>query len=332
MSKKEQIGIGRRDFFMVPPNMIEIQEGFNARKDLGREDGSFDELKNSIREIGVQVPLMVSKKGWKKNDPESKLKLIAGERRLTAVLELIKEGCQIERIPCMPVGREYSQIDEVLLMVTENAQKPLLAHEEGEAYKRLVRYGLTEAEISKKVGKSITHIKNRIAIVGNPTIVESLKNGDISVSEASMITRIEDKDGQDEAVKEIAQVRKDTKSNGKKRVSSKKKKEIVESKRKKNGKSKKEESKPVSQKKDSNPAPKTDDEQDSKPLIKKSSINRKQLLAKREELIEKFDDLNPSHEEEIAFLRGQITCIDWFLGDDKELKQFSLKMCDENLI
>ena len=306
-TKQTEVKVKRKDLFMVPPHQIVIEEGFNARKDLGRKDGSFQALKDSIASIGIQVPLMVSKKSGKKNDPSSVFSLIAGERRLTAVRELIQDGIKITRIPCIPVGKEYSETDKILLMVTENNQKPLLPDEEGEAYKRLVRYGMTEAEIAKKVGKSVTHVKNRIAMINNPVIVEAYKNGDISVSEASSIAKIDGKEGQDEAVEEISELRKEVKKKGKKRVPAAKKKEIVDSKKKKVI--------PI----EVVPEPETT-------KFKKSqfSIERKDALILRDNLIERFEDLDPSFKEELAFLRGQITLLDYLLGDDEKLRTYSL--------
>jgi len=61
-TKQTEVKVKRKDLFMVPPHQIVIEEGFNARKDLGRKDGSFQALKDSIASIGIQVPLMVSKK------------------------------------------------------------------------------------------------------------------------------------------------------------------------------------------------------------------------------------------------------------------------------
>src|SRR4051812_22123141 len=51
---------GSRDMFAIPPSMICVEEGHNPRNySLPENRAHLDELKRSIAQIGVQMPLLV---------------------------------------------------------------------------------------------------------------------------------------------------------------------------------------------------------------------------------------------------------------------------------
>ncbi len=178
--------VGRTDFYRIDPTQIKVVDGWNPR-------GSFDaikleELKDSIKENGVLVPLRV------KINNEGEIILIDGERRLRAVLMAIREGAEIVSVPAIVERKTMNEIDALVLALTANTGEPLTMVEEAHAIKKLTNYGLKVDEIAKKLGKSIPTILNRIQLLdASPEIIDSMENGEISFTDVKKI--VKDSDG-----------------------------------------------------------------------------------------------------------------------------------------
>ena len=97
-----------RDQLMIDPRIILIDDGENPRNyDLPENHAHLDELKRSIREMGVLIPLLV------RYDAARKAAVVVdGECRLRAVLELITEGEDIDTVPTIqvPGGNESDRL------------------------------------------------------------------------------------------------------------------------------------------------------------------------------------------------------------------------------
>lgn len=121
------------------------------------EEKELLELCDSIREFGVIQPIIV------KRDQKGLYIIIAGERRLKAAAM-----AGLKKIPA--IVREADDKDSALLALVENVQRENLSYiEEAAAYKRLMEdYGLTQTEISKRVGKQQSTISNKIRILALP--------------------------------------------------------------------------------------------------------------------------------------------------------------------
>jgi ParB family chromosome partitioning protein len=121
------------------------------------EDKELMELCDSIREFGIIQPIIV------KRDNKGLYIIIAGERRLRAAAL-----AGLKKIPA--IIREADEKDSALLALVENVQRENLNYiEEAAAYKRLMEeYGLTQSEISKRVGKQQSTISNKIRILALP--------------------------------------------------------------------------------------------------------------------------------------------------------------------
>jgi ParB family chromosome partitioning protein len=115
------------------------------------------ELVESIRERGIIQPLIVRKVG-------DKYELIAGERRWRAAREL--------------------QLTEAPAIVRTASDR-----EEAGAYERLHRdFGLTQEEISKRVGKSRASVANAMRLLDlDPGAQALLKQGRLSVGHAKVL-------------------------------------------------------------------------------------------------------------------------------------------------
>lgn len=164
----------RTDLLWVAPDNLTVQDGFNVRYDYG----DIDELAQSIIENGVKVPV----RGVKDRGTDSYI-LTDGHRRFRAVQRAIELGHTDILVPLIPDERGISEEKRVLGMVIYNEGKSLTLLEESMVYDRLLSYGMSQAEISRKVGKSPTHISNCIMLANAPTILKNrIKAGEVSAS------------------------------------------------------------------------------------------------------------------------------------------------------
>lgn len=158
------------------------------------------ELVESIRERGIIQPLIVRKVG-------DKYELIAGERRWRAASEL--------RLPEAPaIVRQASDREVLELALIENLQREdLNPIEEAMAYERLHQdFGLTQEEISKRVGKSRASVANAMRLLDlHGDIQAHLKQGRLSVGHAKVLLSIKSHDEQkflaDQIIRQGASVR-----------------------------------------------------------------------------------------------------------------------------
>jgi len=133
-------------------------------------------LVESIRERGIIQPLIVRQVG-------ENYELIAGERRWRAAREL-----QLSEAPA--IIRTASDREVLELALIENLQREdLNPIEEAGAYERLHHdFGLTQDEISKRVGKSRASIANAMRLLDlDPGAQTLLKQGRISVGHAKVL-------------------------------------------------------------------------------------------------------------------------------------------------
>jgi ParB family chromosome partitioning protein len=170
----------RRDVFQVDPRQIVVQDGWNPRTDFTGEE----ELRDSIIENGVITPLRV------RLDTDKQIILVDGERRLRATLRAIQEGHGIATVPCLQERAGISDVEALLNAIVANQGKPLDPVEEAEAYRRLNAWGLSPAEIGKRIGKSDQLVRQRLSLVDASFEVKSaLKSDEISIKTATDIVR-----------------------------------------------------------------------------------------------------------------------------------------------
>ncbi len=171
MSKKTGLGQGvgllfgeeRETFFECNINKI-VPNKYQPRTNFNQE--GLQELSDSIREKGVIQPLIVT------SGPDDNFELIAGERRLRA-----SKLAGLTQVPVILLDIENE--DSLLeLALIENVQRTdLNAIEEAEAYKKLIeKFGYTQEETAKRVGKQRSTVTNMLRLLKLP---ESLR-GDIT--------------------------------------------------------------------------------------------------------------------------------------------------------
>ncbi|HSM56899.1 MAG TPA: ParB/RepB/Spo0J family partition protein [Candidatus Sulfomarinibacteraceae bacterium] len=134
------------------------------------DEDALDELAASIEEHGLIQPLIVNDNG------DGRYTLIAGERRWRAA-----QRAGLEQAPVLV--KEASPQDMLELALIENIQRAdLNPLEEAAAYRQLIdEFGLTQAQVAKRVGKSRPAVANTVRLLELPERVqEAVVNGEIS--------------------------------------------------------------------------------------------------------------------------------------------------------
>ena len=169
IERLRDLKVGVRDMIMLAPQTIRIEKNHNPRDyRLAENHAHLDELKLSIRENGVLVPLLV------RFDPESKeAVLVDGECRLRAVLELIREGVEIVAVPTVQV-KGNDPANRLVIALTANTGKSLSKWESGTAFQRLVGYGWEIEAIASKLGFTERFVKEAIELADADDEVKKL--------------------------------------------------------------------------------------------------------------------------------------------------------------
>ena len=157
-------------------NKIDISKIYPNKKQPRKnfEEKEITELSESIKNQGLIQPIVV------RETSGGMYEIIAGERRWRA--------CQLaglHSVSCVVMSVDDKNVYELALI--ENIQRENLnVVEEAKAYKNLIELnGLKNEELSKKIGKSSSHISNLIRILDlDEEIHQMIINGKISMGHA----------------------------------------------------------------------------------------------------------------------------------------------------
>jgi len=197
-----------KDLYMLNPRIIKIKEGWNVRSDYG----NMEELKTSIKENGLRVPLRV----YLENGI---VYLSDGHRRLKAITELISSGEDIARIPCIGEPKNYNEEQRMFDMFLCNDNKQLEPLEAGILFLRLINTGgYSQIEVANKIGKSQGYVSNCVQLAMAPKkIQDAIKADEIKPNVALDAIRATDNDQQ--AVEVVTKAIESAKANGAKKAS-----------------------------------------------------------------------------------------------------------------
>ncbi|HVN69971.1 MAG TPA: ParB/RepB/Spo0J family partition protein [Candidatus Binatia bacterium] len=149
----------------ITPNPFQPRKTFDG--------ASLDELKRSIGEYGVLVPIIVRRRG-------DGYELVAGERRWRACAALLR--------PTIPaIVRESDDRQTLEHAIVENLQRENLNPlEEAAGFQHLIdEYGLTQEELARRLGKSRPAIANALRLLGlSDAIKVMLVEGRLSAGHA----------------------------------------------------------------------------------------------------------------------------------------------------
>jgi ParB family chromosome partitioning protein len=158
----------------IQPNPYQPRKTFN--------EASIEELSRSVKEHGIVQPLVVTRAG------DNRYKLIAGERRFRAAR---KAG--LTTVPVV-VKDDMSEGHALEIALIENIQREdLNPIEEALAYHQLhEEFGLTQEEISKRVGKERSTVANFLRLLKLPEGVKKLlAAGQLSMGHARALLAVE---------------------------------------------------------------------------------------------------------------------------------------------
>lgn len=164
----------------VEPNREQPRKNFNQE--------SLEELSESIKTYGIIQPIVVSKEN-------GYYAIIAGERRWRAA-----KLAGLEEIPAIIRDSDEQTNREISLI--ENIQREdLNPYEKALGIRSLMdRYGLTQEEVSKKIGKSRSSVSNTVRILYlAPDVLELVKQGKLTEGHCKALAGISDTKRQYEA-------------------------------------------------------------------------------------------------------------------------------------
>lgn len=166
----------------IEPNRNQPRKAF--------EDEPLQQLAESIKEHGLIQPLLVRplKKGG--------YQIVAGERRWRA-----SRMAGLTEVPV--IIKDIDDAKTMELALIENLQRENLnAVEEALGYKELMEsYNMTQAEVSKSVGKSRSAVTNTLRLLNLPKkTLKHLENGELSSGHARALLSLED----EKAINELA--------------------------------------------------------------------------------------------------------------------------------
>lgn len=170
-------GVKRDNSYQIDPRAIIIEDGHNYRQyDLPENKAHVQQLKESIRIHGVKQPVWVRLDG-------GVIKLVDGESRLRATLELIAEGCEIDFIPAIAVkGNEQQRLEQALIA---NGSKSPSSWEVGVAYQRFINWGWTEDKIAERMGVPVKFVKEALKLAeATPEVKHLLSEAAVTPSAA----------------------------------------------------------------------------------------------------------------------------------------------------
>src|SRR5437868_2709898 len=169
----------------IAPNPYQPRKTFN--------EASIEELARSVRQHGIVQPLVVTRAG-------DRFKLIAGERRYRAA-----QRAGLHSVPVV-IKEMMQEGDALEIALIENIQREdLNPMEEAMAYRQLhEEFGLTQEEISRRVGKERSTVANFLRLLRLPENVKKLlASGQLSMGHARALLAVESAKKQEQLAERV---------------------------------------------------------------------------------------------------------------------------------
>ena len=170
----------------ITPNPHQPRKAFN--------ETSIEELARSVREHGIVQPIVVTRTG------DSHYRLIAGERRLRAA-----QRAGLQTVPAV-IKELLKEGDSLQIALIENIQREdLNPIEEAGAYHQLhEEFGLTQEEISRRVGKERSTVANFLRLLRLPdSVKELLAGGQLSMGHARALLSVDSAKRQEQLAERV---------------------------------------------------------------------------------------------------------------------------------
>jgi ParB family chromosome partitioning protein len=180
-------GLGRGLGALIPSAPAEAARGTEAEIDITRiqpnpyqprakmDEGQLHALVESIRTHGIIQPLVV-----RRAEEPDRYVLIAGERRWRAA-----EQAGLRTVPIIVMNAAPQAMLE-LALVENVVRADLSPLEEAQAYRQLIEeFGLTQADVASRVGRSRVSVTNTLRLLSAPAgVQEALSAGEITEGHA----------------------------------------------------------------------------------------------------------------------------------------------------
>jgi ParB family chromosome partitioning protein len=167
-------GLSQIPLDRITANPYQPRKIFNER--------SIEELARSVREHGIVQPLVVTRTA------DNRYRLVAGERRFRAA-----QKAGLQSVPAVIKDLQHES-DALQLALIENIQREdLNPMEEASAYHQLHdEFGLTQEEISRRVGKERSTVANFLRLLKLPdTVKQRLASGQLSMGHARALLSLD---------------------------------------------------------------------------------------------------------------------------------------------
>lgn len=172
----------------IKPNPRQPRKEFDSEK--------LSELASSIKEKGILQPIVVRR-------TPAGFEIIAGERRWRAA-----QQAGLHEVPV--ILRKAGDADSLELALIENIQRhDLNPVDEAEAYQQLTeRYGHTQEQIAKKVGKDRATVANSMRLLNLcAPVLQMLRDGALTTGHAKVLLGATDEKAQLSLAKKIVNLR-----------------------------------------------------------------------------------------------------------------------------
>jgi ParB family transcriptional regulator, chromosome partitioning protein len=186
-----QEGVNKTNqLLMVSPTVLRIIPGFNPRiHELDKYKEDAEELKDSIRNEGFYADKPIA--GYVGKDGEEDVIFITdGHRRFEAVESLRAEGVEINTLPVVLKPAETDIARLTISTVRSNTGRRLTFFENAIVVRRLLKHGMSKAEIAKALGFTERAVEDFFIMIEAPKKVRDLvKMERVSGTEAVRILR-----------------------------------------------------------------------------------------------------------------------------------------------
>jgi ParB family transcriptional regulator, chromosome partitioning protein len=180
------MGLAQVPLDRIAPNPYQPRKAF--------DETSIDEMARSVQEHGIVQPLVVSRTA------DNRYRLIAGERRFRAA-----QKAGLQSVPVI-IKELLQESDALQLALIENIQREdLNPIEEATAYRQLHdEFGLTQDEISRKVGKERSTVANFLRLLKLPEAVKRvLASGQLSMGHARALLAVDSAKKQEQLAERV---------------------------------------------------------------------------------------------------------------------------------
>lgn len=176
MAESKVDGVGKATIFLVAPEKIEVEEGFNARP-IDRKH--LLSIVEAVKNGAPLPPVMVRVK-------EGRIIMVDGHHRRDAVIYGMQHGilARDQKIACSQYRGDDA--DCITLLLTSSQGLPLTPLQAGIQYEKLASvHQLSNAQIAARVGKSVQHVADmRVLARGTKEVQKMVEDGKVSANTA----------------------------------------------------------------------------------------------------------------------------------------------------